>query len=77
MKPDEIMMNTSKFTTLVENAVISCNLSYIDAVVHVCEMIDSDPEDVKKWISRPIKSKLESEAMDLNYLERQQKLTFE
>lgn len=40
----------------------------MDAVLHLCEKNDIDPQDVSKFISPIIKNKLEAEAMNLNFL---------
>tara|TARA_B100000212_G_C27305595_1_gene503460 strand:+ start:204 stop:440 length:237 start_codon:yes stop_codon:yes gene_type:complete len=74
-KPE--FMNRSRFTKLIETQVLDKRLSYIDAVVEVCDQTSIDPEDVKKFISPVIKEKIEAEAMKLNYLPKQNELTFE
>ena len=43
-------------------------MSYIDAIVHFCEMNSIDVESVPKLISKPLKEKLKYEAMELNFL---------
>jgi hypothetical protein len=43
-------------------------IPYMDAILHVCDKNDIEPEDVRKFISPVIKDKLEAEAMDLNFL---------
>ena len=63
-------LTKSKFTKLIE-ATVSDNrgeMLYMDAILHVCEANSIEPEDVRKFISPIIKDKLESEAMQLNYL---------
>jgi hypothetical protein len=40
----------------------------MEAILHVCDKNDIEPEDVKKFISPIIKDKLEAEAMQLNFL---------
>jgi hypothetical protein len=42
----------------------------MDAIIHACDNIDLDLEDVRKYIAPAIKDKLEAEAMHLNYLPR-------
>ena len=74
-KPE--FMNRSRFTKLIETQVLDKRLSNIDAVVEVCDQTSIDPEDVKKFISPVIKEKIEAEAMKLNYLPKQNELTFE
>jgi len=70
-------LTKSKFSVLIENSVIKKKMSYIDAVVDICEKQGIAPEDVSKFISAPIKDKIEAEAMKLNYLPRGNELTFE
>jgi hypothetical protein len=46
----------------------------MEAILHLCEKNDIEPEDVKKFISPIIKDKLEAEARNLNFLPRQNAL---
>ena len=71
---EEKFLNKSKFTEIVEETVIEKQLSYIDAVLYICEMNSIDLEDVKKFISPIIKGKIEAEAMALNILPKQNTL---
>ena len=68
MKVEEQFLTKSKFTKLIESTVADMKLPYMDAILHVCDKNDIEPEDVKKFISPIIKNKLEAEAMDLNFL---------
>ena len=61
-------LNKNRFTKLVEKTVSDLKIPYMDAVLHLCEKNDIDPEDVSKFISPIIKGKLEAEAMGLNFL---------
>lgn len=70
-------MNKTKFSKLVETQVLDKKLSYIEAIVEVCKETNIDVEDVKKFISPVIKEKIEAEAMELNFLPRQNTLCFE
>ena len=40
----------------------------MEAVLYLCEKNDMEPEDMKKFISPIIRSKIEAEAMRLNFL---------
>ena len=71
---EEKFLNKSKFTEIVEETVIKKQLSYMDAVLYICEMNSIDLEDVKKFISPIIKGKIEAEAMALNFLPKQNTL---
>lgn len=70
-------LTKTKFTKLVEETVKDHRSSYMDAIIHICDNIDVDLEDVKKFISPVIKDKIEAEAMRLNFLPRQNTLPFD
>ena len=68
MKVEEQFLTKSKFTKLIEATVADMKIPYMDAILHVCNKNNIEPEDVKKFISPVIRDKLEAEAMDLNFL---------
>ena len=68
MIDDETFLNKPNFTKMVENKVLDTKQSYMDAVVDLCEKLDIDPIDVKKFISPVIQGKIEAEAMTLNLI---------
>lgn len=55
---------------MVETQVRTSELSYMDAIIHLCEKNGMEVEDVKKYLSPSIVENLESEAMQLNFLEK-------
>jgi hypothetical protein len=61
-------LNKNKFTRLIENTVSELKITYMEAILYVCEKNDIEPEDVSKFISTVIKNKVEAEAMNLNFL---------
>lgn len=65
-------MTSIQFTNTIETIVKSSNfkLNYIDAIVGFCESQDIEIESVAKLISKPLKDKIESDAMKLNYIAR-------
>ena len=65
------------FTSAVEKAVLDKKMSYMDAILVICEKNDIDPEGVRKFISAPIRSKIEAEAKKLNLLPRETELEFD
>jgi hypothetical protein len=77
MIDDETFLNKPNFTKMVENKVLDTKQSYMDAVVDLCEKLDIDPIDVKKFISPVIQGKIEAEAMMLNLIPRQNTLSFD
>ena len=71
---EEQFLTRSKFTKIVEETVLDKAISYMDAVLYICEKNSIDPEDVKKFISPIIKGKIEADAMSLNFLPKQNTL---
>ena len=67
-------MNRKKFTRMVEDTVRYKSMNYIDAVVYLCEDNNLEIEDIKKYIAISIKEKIELEAMNLNFLEKGERL---
>jgi hypothetical protein len=59
---------------MVEDIAQKKKLSYIDAIVDLCDDTNIDPEDVGKFISNILKDKVEAEARNLNYLPKQNTL---
>ena len=66
--PVEFMTKT-KFGKLVDEIVMKDKLSYMDAVLHLCEKFDIDPLDSKKFLSPVIRNKIEAEAISLNFID--------
>jgi hypothetical protein len=63
-------ISPAKFAEEIEKVVISENCTYIDAIIHFCEMNNIDVESVPKLISKPLKEKIKYEAMELNFLKK-------
>lgn len=61
---------------MVEEAVVKKKLSYIDAIVDVCDKHMIELDDVAKFIGPTLKEKLHAEAMKLNFLPKQNTLPF-
>tara|TARA_Y100000004_G_scaffold83127_1_gene93295 strand:- start:930 stop:1163 length:234 start_codon:yes stop_codon:yes gene_type:complete len=71
---EEQFLTKSKFTKLVEATVVEKQLSYMDAILWLCEQNNIEPLDVKKFVSNIIKDKVEAEARKLNFLPKQNAL---
>ena len=70
MKLDNLMLTKQKFSKLVESIILkNKSMTYLDAVIMVCEKNQIEIEDSKKFISNGIKSKIESEATKLNMMQ--------
>lgn len=67
---EEKFLCSSRFAQDIERIVINDKMSYIDAIIHYCEMNSIDVESVPKLVSKPLKEKLKWEAMELNFLKK-------
>ena len=64
----------SRFAQEIEKLVHSEEkMSYIEAIVHFCEINKIDLESVPKLISKPLKEKIKYEATELNFLKKSSK----
>lgn len=63
-------LTKAKFSKKVIETVSSKKLSYMDAVIDICEEHDIEISDIKKFLNNVIKSKIEAEAQSLNLLEK-------
>ena len=61
-------LTMAKFSEKIENIVYDKNMDYMDAVLFFCKENDLEPEDVAKFISTNLKSKIEINAIDSGYL---------
>jgi len=71
---DSVFMTKKRFSTMVEDTVRLKKMSYIDAIVYICEQNKLEVEDSKKYITPGIKSKIEVEAMELNFIPKKNTL---
>jgi hypothetical protein len=67
-------MTKKKFSEMVEVCVHRKRMSYMDAIIYLCEENKLEVEDSKKYINPSIKSKLEAEAMELNFIPKKSTL---
>jgi hypothetical protein len=58
----------------IEKYVQKWKVSYIDAIIAVCESNDIPLESVSKILTKPIIEKIEQEGQDLNFLPKSNKL---
>jgi hypothetical protein len=69
-------LTKSKFSKMVEKMVLDSRLSYIDAIVHLCEENNIEIDDINKFVNSTLKEKIEAEAMKLNFLPKSNALPF-
>ncbi len=72
-------LTSEKFTKEIEKIVSDYNIDYMDAVLHYCEKNNIEVETAASIIKSNlrIKSRLQHEAENLNYLPKSAKLSFE
>jgi len=71
---EEKFLTKPKFSKMVEDCVHDNDIPYLDAILMVCEKNGIEPEDTKKFLSKQIKDILETEAQELNYIQKTPKL---
>lgn len=64
------LLTKEDFCKKVENLVIDKNSSYLEAVLQLQEQYGMDYSLVAKFLSQPLKEKLESEGRDLNLIKK-------
>lgn len=69
MKLDGLMLTKQKFTKMIEQVVKEKGLAYLEAVVYICDKNNIEVEDVGKFISPAIKTKIQGEATKLNMMQ--------
>ena len=62
------VMSSKKFSYEIEEYVKKTGMSYLDAVMEYCSENKIEPETVATLISKPLKEKLEADAMKLNLI---------
>lgn len=67
-------INNIRFPKEVESYAIKNSVSYIDAVLVVCEKFGIEPQVAAKFLNKPIIEKIKSEGQDLNLLPKKTKL---
>jgi hypothetical protein len=58
------------FSKKIEKLVIEKNISYIDAILSICEEEQLEPDSVTSLLSIPIKERLMIEGQELNILKK-------
>jgi hypothetical protein len=67
-----IKMSITKEQLAIQTEILvhKDKMSYAEAICHLCEERQIDPEDMAKLVKGVLKSKLEAEAMDRNIIKR-------
>ena len=68
-------MQTAKtFSLEIENIAKNKEINHMDAVLYYCEKNNLEPDSIGRLITKGLKEKIEANARELNYLERQAQL---
>jgi hypothetical protein len=70
------MIDPTQISNLIERMVSSRKISYMDAVLELCEDNAFDASLVAKHLSKPIVENIEKEARDINLLPKKKSLPF-
>ena len=70
----EMDMTNLRFPREVENHVKKFDVSYIDAVIAVCEQYGIEPQVAAKFLNKPIIEKIKAEGQELNLLPKKTRL---
>ena len=71
---ETLVQTPKKFSLEIENIAKEKRISHMDAVIHYCYENDIVPDTVGRLVTKSLKQKIEANARELNYLERQAKL---
>ena len=71
---ETLVQTPKKFSLEIENIAKEKRISHMDAVIHYCYENDIEPDTVGRLVTKSLKEKIEANARELNYLERQAKL---
>tara|TARA_B110000495_G_C22406328_1_gene258946 strand:+ start:120 stop:356 length:237 start_codon:yes stop_codon:yes gene_type:complete len=57
------VITTQALAIRAETLVRTDNLSYVEAIVQICDDLDLEPEELGKIVKGPLKDKLKAEAI--------------
>mgnify|MGYP001212456928 CR=1 FL=1 len=69
-----LLQTPKKFSLEIENIAKEKRISHMDAVLDYCQKNDIEPDTISRLITKGLKEKIEANARDLNYLEKQAQL---
>ena len=71
---ETLLQTPKKFSLEIENIAKEKRISHMDAVIDYCQKNDIEPDTVGRLITKGLKEKIEANARELNYLEKQAQL---
>lgn len=69
MIDEDTILTKKRFARMIEECVTKKSMSYMDSILHICEVRGLDPADISKFVTQPIKQKLEAEAIELRLIQ--------
>ena len=74
-KLDSIAFSTAtEFSMFIETTAKSSGMTYLETIMEYCNQNNIDPPDIATKITKSLKSKLEIDYAELNYLPKQVKI---
>jgi len=71
---EPLVQTPKKFSLEIENIAKDKKITHMDAVIDFCQKNDIEPDTVGRLITKGLKEKIEANARELNYLEKQAQL---
>ena len=68
-------ITTKGFVAEIELLVKEYKMSYMDAVIHICNEKDIEPERIVRFIDKSLKEKIQLDAEQLHYLPKSSRLS--
>ena len=65
---------SAEFFTKIQAIVQETRLSYMDAILHYCDMNNMEPETVAQLVNTKLKARIREEAEELNFFPKTAKL---
>ncbi len=60
--------SSKDFSLFIENQAVEKGVTCLDALLDFCYKNKLEPDELTKWINKNLKSKLEQNFKDLNYI---------
>jgi len=73
-KEKEKLPNATQFSMMIELLSLDLGVPLMETITHYCEKNNIEVETAAKLLNKSIKSKLQTEAEDLNFLPRSARL---
>ena len=71
---EALVQTPKKFSLEIENIAKEKRISHMDAVIDYCYQNNVEPDTVSRLITKGLTEKIEANARELNYLEKQAQL---